>query len=102
TGVCHSDLSLANGTLPQVTPCVLGHEGAGRIVELGEGVTDLAVGDPVVLNWAPPCRACWFCDHGEPYLCQNATRAWGHAYATRTDGSEVFPGLGTAGFAEET
>jgi len=57
-GVCHSDLSLANGTLRQQFPVVLGHEGAGTVAELGPDVSGLAVGDRVVLNWSPSCGAC--------------------------------------------
>jgi S-(hydroxymethyl)glutathione dehydrogenase/alcohol dehydrogenase len=102
TGVCHSDLSLATGKMTATMPVVLGHEGAGLIAETGAGVTDLVVGDKVVLNWAPACRACWFCEHGEPYLCQNAGRAWGRSHARLGDGAEVFPGLGVGGFATET
>ncbi len=102
TGVCHSDLSLARGTMSHSFPVVLGHEGAGRIVETGEGVTGLKIGDPVVLNWAPPCRACWFCEHGEPYLCQNAARAWTRPYAFAADDTAIYPGLGVGGFATET
>ena len=52
-GVCHSDLSLANGTLALDMPAVLGHEGAGTVVSVGEGVDRVEPGDPVVLNWAP-------------------------------------------------
>ena len=55
TGVCHSDLSGLNGTIPQPAPAVLGHEGAGVIVEVGEGVTSVAVGDHVIVAWSPPC-----------------------------------------------
>jgi S-(hydroxymethyl)glutathione dehydrogenase/alcohol dehydrogenase len=102
TGVCHSDLSLANGTMRHQMPVVLGHEGAGRVVELGEGVTSVNVGDPVVLNWAPACRDCWFCARGEPYLCQNAARAWTRPYAHLADGTAVYAGLGVGGFATET
>jgi S-(hydroxymethyl)glutathione dehydrogenase/alcohol dehydrogenase len=102
TGVCHSDLSLANGTLAQSMPVVLGHEGAGRVTEVGPGVTRPAPGDPVVLNWAPPCRTCWWCEHGEPWLCAAADRAWGRPYARLKDGGQVYPGLGTAAFAAET
>jgi S-(hydroxymethyl)glutathione dehydrogenase/alcohol dehydrogenase len=50
-------------------PAVLGHEGAGEVVEVGEGVTDLAAGDHVILNWVPPCGACTHCLRGEPYYC---------------------------------
>ncbi|HLV57459.1 MAG TPA: Zn-dependent alcohol dehydrogenase [Natronosporangium sp.] len=102
TGVCHSDLSLADGTLTHAMPVVLGHEGAGRVTAVGEGVTTPAPGDPVVLNWAPPCRECWWCGHGEPWLCERADRAWSRPYARLADGGEVYPGLGTAAFAAET
>ena len=54
-GVCHSDLSLSNGTMRVPVPAVLGHEGAGTVVAVGEGVTHVAPGDGVVLNWAPSC-----------------------------------------------
>jgi S-(hydroxymethyl)glutathione dehydrogenase/alcohol dehydrogenase len=102
TGVCHSDLSLANGTLAHKLPVVLGHEGAGRVTAVGEGVTAPAPGDPVVLNWAPACRACWWCGHGEPWLCARAADAAQRPYARLADGGEVFPGLGTAAFATGT
>lgn len=102
TGVCHSDLSLARGTLAHRAPVVLGHEGAGRIVAAGEGVTTLRPGDAVVLNWAPPCRECWFCVHGEPYLCPHAGDAAARPYATLAGGEEAYPGLGVAAFATET
>jgi S-(hydroxymethyl)glutathione dehydrogenase/alcohol dehydrogenase len=102
TGVCHSDLSLSNGTMTCPLPVILGHEGAGVIVETGADVTRFAAGDRVVLNWAPPCRTCWFCEHGQPYLCQNAGRAWRRTHARLPDGSEVYPGLGVGGFATQT
>ncbi|WP_018681129.1 alcohol dehydrogenase catalytic domain-containing protein [Actinokineospora enzanensis] len=101
-GVCHSDLSLADGTLRQPVPAVLGHEGAGVVVAVGDGVTRVAPGDHVVLNWAPPCRECWFCETGEPYLCAHAADAAGVPHATLLDGTPVYPGLGTGAFAEET
>lgn len=102
TGVCHSDLSLSTGVVPHTMPAVLGHEGAGRVVETGDGVSGLRPGDPVVLNWAPACRQCWFCTHGEPYLCEHALDATGRPYATLADGTAVHPGLSTAAFAEQT
>ncbi len=101
TGVCHSDLSLARGTLRQPVPAVLGHEAAGTIVSVGDGVTNAAVGDRVVLCWAPPCGACWFCTEGEPWLCERSSDAAAAPYATY-DGTPLYPGLSTAGFAEET
>lgn len=101
-GVCHSDLSLADGTLPQTMPAVLGHEGAGTVEAVGEGVTAAAPGDQVVLNWAPACRACWFCANDEPYLCERSGDAARTPYASLPDGTLVHAGLGTAAFAEAT
>jgi S-(hydroxymethyl)glutathione dehydrogenase / alcohol dehydrogenase len=103
-GVCHSDLSLTNGTLAQPVPAVLGHEGAGTVVAVGEGVTAFAAGQPVVLNWAPSCGSCHFCAAlGEPWLCAEANSATTVPYArTAGDGRELYPGLTVAAFAEET
>lgn len=101
TGVCHSDLSLATGTLRQAMPVVLGHESAGTVVSVGEGVTSCAPGDRVVLCWAPPDGTCWYCLQGEPWLCETSSSAASAPYAT-VDGQDVYPGLSTGGFAEET
>ncbi|MDP3713908.1 MAG: Zn-dependent alcohol dehydrogenase [Mycobacteriales bacterium] len=101
TGVCHSDLSLARGTLRQPVPAVLGHETAGTVVSVGDGVTTCSPGDRVVLCWAPPCGECWFCGEGEPWLCERSSDAAAAPYAT-VDGTPVYPGLSTGGFAEET
>jgi S-(hydroxymethyl)glutathione dehydrogenase/alcohol dehydrogenase len=101
TGVCHSDLSLARGTLRQPVPAVLGHESAGTVVSIGAGVTSCSPGDRVVLCWAPPCGECWFCTESEPWLCERSSDAAGAPYASY-DGHDLFPGLSTAGFAEET
>src|SRR5579883_2351231 len=65
SGVCHSDLSLQNGTLPQPMPCVPGHEGAGEVVAVGDGVTNVAVGDHVIISWVPPCGTCSYCLGGQ-------------------------------------
>ena len=101
TGVCHSDLSLARGTLRQPVPAVLGHESAGTVVSVGDGVDHVAAGDRVVLCWAPPCGSCWFCAEGEPWLCERSSDAAAAPYAT-FEGADLYPGLSTAGFAEET
>lgn len=69
TGVCHSDLSVIDGTLPFPLPLVLGHEGAGVVESVGAGVVDLAPGDPVVLSFIPVCGRCAFCRRGETHLC---------------------------------
>jgi S-(hydroxymethyl)glutathione dehydrogenase/alcohol dehydrogenase len=102
TGVCHSDLSLARGTLSQPVPAVLGHEGSGHVVAVGDGVTALRAGDAVLLNWAPPCRECWWCTHREPYLCPHAGDASAVPYGRLLDGTPLFAGLGVAAFANET
>jgi len=69
TGVCHSDLSVITGVLPLPPPVVLGHEGAGVVDELGEGVTGLEVGDHVVLSFVPCCGTCNNCRHQRPVFC---------------------------------
>jgi S-(hydroxymethyl)glutathione dehydrogenase/alcohol dehydrogenase len=74
-GVCHSDLSGTNGTIPLPPPTVLGHEAAGVIAEVGEGVTDIAVGDTVVVSWIPICGKCPYCVQGRPALCDVSARA---------------------------
>lgn len=101
TGVCHSDLSLARGTLRQQVPAVLGHESAGTVVAIGAGVSTTGVGARVVLCWAPPCGECWFCLADEPWLCERSSDAAGSPYAS-VEGVEVYPGLSTGGFAQET
>ncbi|MCT9084308.1 Zn-dependent alcohol dehydrogenase [Streptomyces fulvoviolaceus] len=102
-GVCHSDLSLSNGTMRVPVPAVLGHEGAGTVVAVGEGVTGVAPGAEVVLNWAPSCGSCHACSLGEVWLCANALNGAADVYAHRTsDGSDLHPGLNVAAFAEET
>ena len=74
-GVCHSDLSATNGTIALPPPLVLGHEGAGEIVEVGEGVTGLAVGEHVVSSFIYMCGKCRFCSAGRPVLCMEQGKA---------------------------
>jgi S-(hydroxymethyl)glutathione dehydrogenase/alcohol dehydrogenase len=68
--LCHTDLEAIEGALAVKLPAVLGHEAAGEIAELGEGVTDLAIGDRVVLSWNPHCGRCFYCDRAQPILCR--------------------------------
>ncbi|MDX1511406.1 MAG: Zn-dependent alcohol dehydrogenase [Nitriliruptorales bacterium] len=102
TGVCHSDLSLANGTLPYPVPCVLGHEGAGVVTDIGEDVTTLAVGDHVIIACIQPCHACYSCNHGQPELCDNAMGDVLGAPCLTLDGQPLVPMQGAGTFAEET
>jgi S-(hydroxymethyl)glutathione dehydrogenase/alcohol dehydrogenase len=69
TGVCHSDVSVVNGTLPLPKPIVLGHEGAGVVAEIGEGVSGFELGDHVVLSFNPACGGCSSCRRQEPQFC---------------------------------
>lgn len=75
SGVCHSDLSVTNGTLLQPLPAVLGHEGAGTVVEVGEGVERVKVGDHVVISWVPQCGHCYFCERDQGELCEIGSAA---------------------------
>src|SRR3954465_2278236 len=72
SGVCHSALSVQNGTLMGMPPIVLGHEGAGVIEEVGEGVTSVKPGDHVVISWVPQCGECFYCKKDQGYLCEAA------------------------------
>lgn len=71
-GVCHSDLSVINGTLPVPLPAVLGHEGAGIVEAVGEGVTRVKPGDHVIFNWVASCQDCFYCNSGRPDVCDAA------------------------------
>ncbi|MGA8051932.1 MAG: Zn-dependent alcohol dehydrogenase [Burkholderiales bacterium] len=82
-GVCHSDLSATNGTIALPPPLVLGHEGAGEVVEVGDDVTALAVGDHVVASFIYMCGKCRFCSIGRPVLCVEQ----GKALTTLPDGT---------------
>lgn len=70
TGICHSDLSIINGTIRWKLPSVLGHEGAGIIEQVGEGVTQVKPGDHVVLSFVPNCGHCYNCERAEPHMCR--------------------------------
>ncbi len=75
SGLCHSDEHLVTGDLPVAYPMVGGHEGAGRVLEIGEGVTDVEVGDPVVMTFLPSCGRCSYCVRGYTNLCNDGAGA---------------------------
>src|SRR5471032_2024576 len=76
-GLCHSDLSVINGDRPRPLPMALGHEASGVVEELGAGVTDLQVGDHVVVVFVPSCGHCAPCAEGRPALCEPGAAANG-------------------------
>ncbi len=105
-GICHSDVSVADG-MTGALPVVLGHEAAGVVEELGEGVTNLAVGDKVVLTPAPACGHCYWCQRAEFSLCEQTAGIMTNTFPDGTTGlsrggSTVYLGLNVAGFAEYT
>jgi alcohol dehydrogenase len=105
-GLCHSDLSVIDGTRPRELPLVLGHECAGEVEKLGPGVTDLRVGDHVVASFVPSCGACEPCIGGRPALCEPGFAAnmagtlLGGARRLKIDDREVHHFLGVSAFAE--
>ena len=74
-GVCHSDLSIINGTIPHPFPTVVGHEGAGIVEQIGEGVHNVHPGDHVLLSFIPQCGHCYFCEHKSPNFCLAANQS---------------------------
>ncbi|MFF4216355.1 MULTISPECIES: zinc-binding dehydrogenase [Streptomyces] len=110
TGLCHSDLSAMNGVLPQPVPFVPGHEGAGDVVEAGDGVTGLRAGDRVMVCWLPSCGGCPACKRGQTQLCLAGFMAAGTPNfrlggsgpgSGAGSGSDLFGFAGTGTFAEE-
>lgn len=105
-GVCHSDLHPVRGDWPARTPLALGHEGAGVVREVGEGVTRVRVGDHIVFCWAPPCGVCPSCREGHPVLCDRLERTTyrnrlpAGGTRLRARGQDVLHYNGTACFAD--
>ncbi|GAA0493960.1 alcohol dehydrogenase catalytic domain-containing protein [Streptomyces sp. NPDC046215] len=99
-GLCHSDLSAMSGVLPQPAPFVPGHEGAGEVTDVGDGVTGVRPGDRVLIRWLPSCGTCPACRRGQTHLCMAGFLASGTA-GFRHPGGELFGFAGTGTFAEE-
>ncbi|MCW2944759.1 MAG: putative zinc-containing dehydrogenase [Actinoallomurus sp.] len=99
-GVCHTDLHYREGGINDEFPFLLGHEAAGIVEAVGDGVTDVAPGDFVILNWRAVCGQCRACRRGRPWYCfatHNAAQKM-----TLADGTELSPALGIGAFAEKT
>jgi S-(hydroxymethyl)glutathione dehydrogenase/alcohol dehydrogenase len=72
--ICHTALEVLEGELTYPVPMVLGHEAAGVVEKLGDGASGLAAGDRVILHWNPHCGHCFYCDNGQPILCETYVR----------------------------
>jgi S-(hydroxymethyl)glutathione dehydrogenase/alcohol dehydrogenase len=99
-GLCHSDLSVIDGTIPFPTPVVLGHEGAGVVVETGPGVTHVEPGDRVALSTIANCGTCAECDRGRPTMCRKAIGRPSRLFSR--PGSRLFNFASNSAFAERT
>ncbi|MFB0834436.1 S-(hydroxymethyl)mycothiol dehydrogenase [Arthrobacter halodurans] len=99
-GVCHTDLHYKQGGIGDDYPYLLGHEATGVVSQIGEGVTQIAVGDRVILNWRAVCGECRACAKGQPQYCFNTHNAT--QKMTLQDGTELSPALGIGAFAEKT
>ncbi|MFF3790260.1 Zn-dependent alcohol dehydrogenase [Streptomyces sp. NPDC001981] len=100
TGLCHSDVSAMSGVLPQPAPFIPGHEGAGEVIDIGDGVTGLSAGDRVLVCWLPACGACPACRRGQTQLCLAGFMNAGTPNFKRP-GGDVFGFAGTGTFTEE-
>ncbi len=101
SGVCHSDLTVATGGGRGYLPVIVGHEGAGTILEVGPAVTRVKPGDRVICSFVPACGNCWFCLHDQSYLCDSGDRMREQARATFADGRNVHAHAGLGTFSEQ-
>ncbi len=101
SGVCHSDLSMANGSLPLPPPIILGHEGAGTVLAVGPEVTRVAKGDRVIASFVPACGNCFFCLRDQSQLCEQMGAHSMVGKGLRADGSNVIGMSGLGTFADE-
>ncbi len=99
-GVCHTDLHYQQGGISDSYPFLLGHEATGVVSAIGPDVTNVVVGDRVILNWRAVCGECRACRRGEPQYCFNTFNAT--QKMTLEDGTELSPALGIGAFAEKT
>jgi S-(hydroxymethyl)mycothiol dehydrogenase len=99
-GVCHTDLHYREGGINDDFPFLLGHEASGIVETVGDGVTDVAPGDFVILNWRAVCGICRACRKGKPWYCFNTHNA--RQPMTLTDGTPLSPALGIGAFCEKT
>ena len=101
SGVCHSDLSLKNGYVGIMPGTVLGHEGAGKVLEVGSEVAKVQPGDRIVASFIPACGQCWFCLHDQSHLCDTELAVMMSMRGKRPDGSQYMAMTGLGTFAEQ-
>ncbi len=99
-GVCHTDVHYRDGGIGDDYPYLLGHEAAGTVEAVGDGVTDVSPGDHVILNWRAVCGQCRACSRGRPWYCFNTHNAT--QKMTLEGGTELSPALGIGAFADKT
>ena len=109
SGVCHTDAFTLSGEDPEgIFPAILGHEGAGVVEEIGDGVTSVSVGDHVIPLYTPECRTCKFCQSGKTNLCQRIRETQGQGLMPdgtsrfSLDGEPIAHYMGTSTFSEYT
>ncbi|HET9730745.1 MAG TPA: Zn-dependent alcohol dehydrogenase [Acidimicrobiia bacterium] len=101
SGVCHSDLSLKNGYVAIMPGTILGHEGAGTVLEVGKEVTKVKAGDHIVAAFIPACGHCWFCLHDQSHLCDTELAVMMSMRGNRPDGSQYMAMTGLGTFADQ-
>jgi S-(hydroxymethyl)glutathione dehydrogenase / alcohol dehydrogenase len=100
TSICHSDLHCISGDFVEPLPCVLGHECAGHIEEVGENVTSVKPGDAVIVSTIRSCKQCVYCLSGHPFLCVGSFPLDHESHLRNKKGEPVYNGIEVAGFAE--
>ena len=101
SGVCHSDLTVQKGGVPMPPPIILGHEGSGTVLEVGDAVSRVKVGDRIISSFTAACGNCWFCLHDKTNLCQHTSDSMFAARGLKPDGSPVFGMTGLGTFSDE-
>src|SRR5262249_41345346 len=100
SGVCHSDLSIMRGYVPVPPGMVLGHEGAGRVVEVGPEVSRVKKGDRIIASFVPACGACWHCLDNHSELCEREAELTMQPRGIRPDGGMYFCMTGLGAFSD--
>ena len=101
SGVCHSDITVATGGVPMPPPVILGHEGAGTVLEIGAEVTRVKVGDRVIASFVPSCGNCFYCLRDQANLCEHGIDLMFAPRGLRADGTNVFGMTGLGTFSDE-